>query len=242
MKNSKLVPLKKMETVTGKKDSRDLVYTYLDFKFKLHRLGDNSEGKAMYRLSALNFDAKLLKAYSQKNTNLKDACTLQLNDPKTDLLTIFNAVIEVKMKKELARLAYEKALKDGTLPVKEEVVKETKKDNPYKKEFYKNKDFKKNSFSRDNKNSDSRKNSFSKDKSNNNTRDNSFSKDNRNNNTKDTRNDDSRKNSFSRDSRNTNSKDSSSTNKTFSKDNRNFKSKPKANGFSKNKPSYTKKK
>ncbi|WP_297633683.1 hypothetical protein, partial [uncultured Clostridium sp.] len=156
IKNSKLIPLKKMETITGKKDSRDLIYTYLDFNFKLHRLGDNSEGNGMYRLSPLNFDPKLLRLYSQKNTNLKDACTLQLNDPKEDLLTIFNSVIEAKMKKELARLAYEKALKDGTLPVKEEVVAEKPK-----KEFNRNTDFRKNSFSRDNRNNDSRNGSFS---------------------------------------------------------------------------------
>ncbi|MGL5616806.1 MAG: hypothetical protein ACRDD2_11355 [Sarcina sp.] len=104
-------PLSEVSALNGKKKDREIIYTYLDFQFNLHKIGDNAEGKPMYRVQPVNFDCKLLKNPKAKVNAAKGFVNLESLNLKEDLKTIFDNILALKKKKDLARKAYEKSLK-----------------------------------------------------------------------------------------------------------------------------------
>ncbi|MGL4760748.1 MAG: hypothetical protein ACRCWG_04745 [Sarcina sp.] len=113
------IKLENIKNLSGKKDSKETVYFYLDFKFNLHKMGDSASGSSLFRIIPINFDNMLLKTFSKKTFPAKGFSTLESNNIKMTLKNTFDEIVRIKTKKELARKAYEKAKKDGTLPVEE---------------------------------------------------------------------------------------------------------------------------
>ncbi|MGL4450286.1 MAG: hypothetical protein ACRCTZ_03715 [Sarcina sp.] len=127
MTNSlKPIKLENIKNLSGKKDSKNNIYYYLDFKFNLHKMGNSANGSSLYRIVPINFDNLLLKTFSKKTFPAKGYSTLESNNIKLTLKNTFDEILRIKSKKETARKAYEKALKEGKIPVEEvQVEKET---------------------------------------------------------------------------------------------------------------------
>ncbi|MGL4741647.1 MAG: hypothetical protein ACRC41_12695 [Sarcina sp.] len=140
MTNSlKPIKLENIKTLSGKKDSKNNVYYYLDFKFNLHKMGDSANGNALFRIIPINFDNSLLKTFSKKSSPSKGYSTIESNDIKLTLKNTFDEVLRIKAKKVAAKKAYEKSLKERgvaavieTVPV-ENIPKQAKKTKQIKK-------------------------------------------------------------------------------------------------------------
>ena len=124
MKNSlKTIKLEDIKKLSGKKDDKNNIYYYLDFKFNLYKMGDSADGISLYRITPINFDTRLLKSFSKKTFIAKGYSTIESNDIKLTLKNTFDEILRIKTKKEFAKKAYEKALKEGKIPVEETTVK-----------------------------------------------------------------------------------------------------------------------
>ncbi|MGL5765363.1 MAG: hypothetical protein ACRCX8_06955, partial [Sarcina sp.] len=140
MTNSlKPIKLENIKTLSGKKDSKDTIYYYLDFKFNLHKMGDSANSIPLFRITPVNFDNSLLKTFSKKNYPSKGYSTIESNDIKLTLKNTFDEILRIKAKKIAAKKAYEKSLKErGVAAVIEAkpvdtIPKEAKKNKPTKK-------------------------------------------------------------------------------------------------------------
>lgn len=130
MTNSlKPIKLETIKNLSGKKENKNNIYYYLDFKFNLHKMGDSADGSSLYRIIPVNFDNLLLKTFSKKTFPAKGYSTIESNNIKLTLKNTFDEILRIKAKKESARKAYEKAVKEGTITVEETTpaVSETKK-------------------------------------------------------------------------------------------------------------------
>lgn len=98
--------LEDIKEISGKKEFKEIVYTYLNFQFKLYKQGDNAAGHPMYRMTPVNFDNKVLKTAAKKSSPSKGYSSIESANIKRDLKSILDNVVEVQKKKELARIAY----------------------------------------------------------------------------------------------------------------------------------------
>lgn len=110
-KETTIINLIDLEEVSGKKSVREIVYAYSGYQFNLHKIGDDAEGKPMYRVTATNFDNMLLKKYSKKTYPAKGFSTIQSSNIKQDLMTIFDEISANQKKKALAKKKFERAQK-----------------------------------------------------------------------------------------------------------------------------------
>ena len=127
----KAIRLEGMKNLSGKKEDKDNIYFYLDFRFNLHKMGDSASGVSLYRITPINFDNMLLKTFSKKTFPAKGFSTIESTNVKKRLKDIFDQLVAVKAKKDTARKAYEKAKREGTLPEEEPVL--AKEDKPVRK-------------------------------------------------------------------------------------------------------------
>lgn len=112
MKNeTTVVNLIDLEKVSGKKKVREIIYAYSGYQFNLHKIGDDAEGKSMYRITPTNFDNMLLKKYAKKTYPAKGFSTIQSSKIKEDLMTILDEITAAQKKKALAKKKFERSQK-----------------------------------------------------------------------------------------------------------------------------------
>lgn len=92
--------LESIKEISGKKEFKEIIYTYLNFQFKLYKQGDNAAGHPMYRITPVNFDNKLLKSAAMKSSPSKGYSSIESANIKRDLKSILDNVIQVQKKKE----------------------------------------------------------------------------------------------------------------------------------------------
>lgn len=125
-KTLKPIKLENIKSLSGKKEARDLVYFYNDYKFNLYQMGKSAKGLDIFRITPVNFDNLLLKTFCKKTFPAKGYSTIETDNIKDFLKLTFDEINRIKTKKAAALKAYKKAVKDGTLPVEEVKPKEVK--------------------------------------------------------------------------------------------------------------------